>query len=223
MLPSLREDYLEAILLHVNKKGTPPSLHDIAQALNRTYGDVSLDIKELARAGDITLNADETIALTTAGEETGRQVIKKHETLQCFLTEILGMDTDAASNEACRIEHTISDETIDRLGSYLRTPFPEERPDGREPAGFRLRRRGAHDACGFAHSLVDFNEGEHLVVQNILGRACAKRLLDLGVVPGQEIIIRRKLKNQSIVVQVKGCDVALSPEIASAICVERLS
>ena len=79
MLPSLREDYLEAILLHVNKKGTPPSLHDIAQALNRTYGDVSLDIKELAQAGDITLNADETIALTTAGEETGRQVIKKQD------------------------------------------------------------------------------------------------------------------------------------------------
>jgi len=42
------------------------------------------------------------------------------------------------------------------------------------------------------------------------------------VVPGQLVVIKRKLRNGSIVVQVKECDVALSPENASAICVERI-
>jgi DtxR family Mn-dependent transcriptional regulator len=46
--------------------------------------------------------------------------------------------------------------------------------------------------------------------------------MDLGVVPGQKVLIKRKLRNRSIVVQVKDCDLALSPEIASAVCVERM-
>jgi DtxR family Mn-dependent transcriptional regulator len=60
-----------------------------------------------------------------------------------------------------------------------------------------------------------------VVVQRILGQERANRLLDLGVVPGERVRIKRKLANQSIVVQVKGCDVALSPEVAASVCVER--
>ena len=222
MLPSLREDYLENIILCTERNGAHPAVHDIAQVLDLADDNVSLDMEELARAGDITLNANGAIALTANGEVTGRQVIKKHATLQCFLTEILGMDSTSASDEACRIEHTVSDETIDRLDNYLKAPVPEGSDELiKRPVRLHLRRRRFHEPCRIAHPLVEFSEGEHLIVQNILGRACAKRLLDLGVVPGQEIVIRRKLKNQSIVVQVKGCDVALSPEIASAICVER--
>jgi len=41
------------------------------------------------------------------------------------------------------------------------------------------------------------------------------------MVPGEHVLIKRKLSNGALVVQVKGCDVALSPEIASAIGVER--
>lgn len=165
--------------------------------------------------------------LTAAGAETGRQVIKKHETLQCFLTDILGMDSLRASDEACKIEHTVSDETIDRLDVYLHAPVPQTpgNADAGPPVGpdrFCIRRGHQHGLCSHSQSLVDFDEGKRLVVRDILGRACAKRLLDLGVVPGQVVVIKRKLGNQSVVVQVKGCDVALSPEIASAICVELL-
>jgi DtxR family Mn-dependent transcriptional regulator len=87
--------------------------------------------------------------------------------------------------------------------------------------------------CGFAgnicdescapSSLLDFNEGDELVVRCILGQASAKRLLDLGVVPGEKVKIRRKHGKDALVVQVKGCDVALSPEIAAAVSVERYS
>ena len=223
MLPSLREDYLEAILIHSEKNQASPSTYDLAQALHVTNETVRSHMEELARSGDITLEKQGEIVLTAAGAETGRQVIKKHETLQCFLTEILGMDSSRASDEACRIEHTVSDETIDRLDVYLRAPVPQDSVGpGAGPDHFCIRRGQQHGLCRYSQSLVDFNEGERLVVRDILGRACAKRLLDLGVVPGQVVVIKRKLGNQSVVVQVKGCDVALSPEIASAICVELL-
>ena len=71
-------------------------------------------------------------------------------------------------------------------------------------------------------SISDYSEGEEVIIQCIHGRACAQRLLDLGLVPGERATIKRKLSNGALVVQVKGCDVAVSPEIASAIGVERL-
>ena len=223
MRASLREDFLEAILIHTGRHTHPPSAQDLGKVLHIDEGDVHTHLSELARLGDISLQKDGGIALTGQGMATGRQVIKKHETLQCFLTEILGMDTSSASDEACRIEHAVSDETIDRLGDYLRLPVPQSPPGGpAKPAMTCVRRFRRGDSCGYARSLVDFEEGDRLVVRDIFGRGCSKRLLDLGVVPGQLVVIKRKLRNRSIVVQVKECDVALSPEVASAICVERM-
>jgi DtxR family Mn-dependent transcriptional regulator len=213
MQSSLREDYLEAIQVLGEKNRCLPHDRDLAAALARIISEVKADLDDLSAHGDIVVSDDGSIALTEKGKSVAAGVIKKHETLQCFLSDILGMDTSAASNEACTLEHAISDETIDRLGNYLKKP----------PAG--------PGACGNADisfneictpfSLLDFNEGDSLVVRCILGQSCAKRLLDLGVVPGERVKIRRKLANRSLVLLVKGCDVALSPEIAAAVSVER--
>ena len=223
MLPSLREDYLEAILVFTTRQKSLPFAQGIADVLSIQKSEADIHVQELLGLGDITLQPDGRIELTPAGMAIGQQTIKKHETLQCFLTEILGMDSSSASDEACKIEHAVSDETIDRLGDYLRTPAPQQ-CGGQKGHLFRFCTRGSQrtSSCGLGQSLVDFCEGEHLIVRDILGRGCSKRLLDLGVVPGQQIIIKRKLKNQAVVVQVKDCDVALSPEIASAVCVERM-
>ena len=47
------------------------------------------------------------------------------------------------------------------------------------------------------------------------------RLIDLGVIPGELITLRRKLVNNAVVITVKGCDIALSPEVSANIMVER--
>jgi DtxR family Mn-dependent transcriptional regulator len=221
MKPSLREDFLEAILNHTRRYSSPPGAEDLSNGLAIDIGNVQAHLRELALRGDVVVDVKGAITLTDQGIATGNQILKKHETLQCFLSEILGMDTSAASVEACKIEHAVSDETIDRLGNYIRTPFPQS-PDiqGVKTTKFCPGRGQGNGSCGYAQSLGDFKEGQRLIVKDILGRGCSKRLLDLGVVPGEIVVIKRKLGNRSIVVQVKDCDVALSPEIASAICVE---
>jgi DtxR family Mn-dependent transcriptional regulator len=222
MLPSLREDYLEAVLLFTNRYTAPPTSQDIAAALHLSGPEVTAHLTELATGGDLSLSKTGSIILSEAGRETGQRVIKKHETLQCFLTEILGIDVSVASNEACRIEHAVSDDTIDRLGNYLRVPVITDASQGDHPETTVTRSSCIQGEPGQSFStLADFNEGDRLVVRSISGKSCAKRLLDLGVVPGQLVEIKRKLSNRSLVVQVKGCDVALSPEVATAIFVER--
>jgi DtxR family Mn-dependent transcriptional regulator len=213
MQSSLREDYLEAIMVYREINRKPPHDRDLAAALAKTGPEVKADLNKLSSNGDIVLSGDGSVTLSEKGKIVAAGVIKKHETLQCFLSDILGMDTASASNEACTLEHTISDETIDLLGDYLKNPPVTLRERGNTTISFK-------DVCT-PYSLLDFNEGDKLIVRCILGQSCAKRLLDLGVVPGERVTIRRKLSNRSLVLQVKGCDVALSPEIAAAVSVER--
>jgi DtxR family transcriptional regulator, Mn-dependent transcriptional regulator len=224
MLPSLREDCLEAIQLFFETRSQFPTHAELAAALVRPEEEVRQLAGQLAASGDIILPGDDTVTLSDKGRALGTCVLKKHETLQCFLSEMLGMDTSSASHEACTLEHTVSDETIDRLGEYLRRPrVAGEDVPGRivSDIGEQGSRRDPDSCTPF--SILDFNEGDHLIVRCILGQSCAKRLMDLGVVPGERILIRRKLANRSIVLQVKGCDVAISPEIAAAVSVDRSS
>ena len=210
MQPSLREDYLEAIQLFTEKNARPPHVEELASGPGKPVSHIRPDMEELVSGGDVTVSADGAVTLTAQGQQTGESVIKKHETLQCFLSEILGMDSSSASDEACTLEHAVSDETIDRLGQLI----------VKQDSARKVRR--GEDDCQ-CPSISDCAEGENVIIHCIHGRACAKRLLDLGMVPGEHASIKRKLPNGALVVQVKGCDVALSPEIASAIGVERSS
>jgi DtxR family Mn-dependent transcriptional regulator len=224
MQPSLREDYLEAIQHFTILNGHSPLPQDLAAVFGKPEPEIRSDLDDLRLSGDITIAADTAIILTKAGRSVGECVIKKHETLQFFLSEILGMDSSTASSEACTLEHSVSDETVDRLGNYLKKT---------RPSGDTIADRPKSAVCGYTGticdesctppSLLDFNEGDELVVRCILGQSCAKRLLDLGVVPGEKVTIRRKQGKDALVLQVKGCDVALSPEIAAAVSVERYS
>ena len=210
MLPSLREDYLEAIQQFSEKNAHPPRYEELAAALGKSESVMRSDMEDLVSSGDVSIMPEGVITLTGQGKQTGESVIKKHETLQCFLSEILGMDSSSASDEACTLEHAVSDETIDRLGQLI----------VKQDSARKVRR--GEDDCQ-CPSISDCAEGENVIIHCIHGRACAKRLLDLGMVPGKHASIKRKLPNGALVVQVKGCDVALSPEIASAIGVERSS
>jgi DtxR family Mn-dependent transcriptional regulator len=225
MQPSLREDYLEAIQLFSEKNARFPCYEELASERSKPVSQVRSDMAELVSGGDVTVSADTVISLTARGKQTGTSVMKKHETLQCFLSEILGMDSSSASHEACTLEHSVSDETIDRLGRLIVNHDHQrhhEKGKHRKPAGDRICRMNTDEFCQ-SPGISDFSEGEEVIIQCIHGRGCAQRLLDLGLVPGERAIIKRKLSNGALVVQVKGCDVAVSPEIASAIGVERSS
>jgi DtxR family Mn-dependent transcriptional regulator len=224
MQTSLREDYLEAIQQFSEKNAHPPRYAELAGILGKPESVVRSAMEDLVSSGDVSIIRGEVIELTGQGRQTGESVIKKHETLQCFLSEILGMDTTAASDEACTLEHAVSDETIDRLGRLIVTRdgvWQHRRRRQEKGRGFSPYSEYDHDcACP---SISDCDEGEHVIIHCIHGKACAKRLLDLGMVPGERAVIKRKLSDGALVVQIKGCDVAISPEIASAIGVERLS
>jgi len=206
MLPSTFEDYLEAILTITENGGESATLAEIAAALDTGKETAGTTVAALVEEGYLERTDGDAVRLTEKGLSVASVVARKHRVLQCFLTEMLGVDADAANKEACTLEHGISDETIDRLSSYM---------DGAQSPPGRMGRCHGRDC-----TLLDCKEGDTVRVAMMRGPRRHRRLLDLGIFPGETVQIRRKLPNQSVVVRVKGCDIAISPEIAASIVVE---
>jgi Mn-dependent DtxR family transcriptional regulator len=111
------EDYLEAILVIRNKKGNVRSL-DVAEHLGVTKPSVSNAVKILRKGGMITMDDSKRLLLTEAGEEVARKVYERHILLTSWL-ESIGVSPETAEDDACKIEHDISDITFSALKAYM--------------------------------------------------------------------------------------------------------
>ena len=111
------EDYLEAILRLREQKGFVRSV-DIAALLGVTKPSVSFAMKKLRENGYITMAEDNLITLTETGAEIALRVYNRHKTLVTVLTSI-GVSEETAREDACKIEHDISEETFEALRRQL--------------------------------------------------------------------------------------------------------
>ena len=200
MRGDLPEDILEEIL---NLKKDRTARRDLSELEMRGKEAFDAALGRLKENGCL-LEDDQGLYLSEKGQKRAESVARKHAVLANFLTNVLGQKPDAAPEEACRLEHKISTETINKLDSFLDRTVPKS---------------GAE--------FTDHNEltqkGELLHVALIQEFAKHSRLLDMGIIPGELITLRRRLGNNAVVVKVKDCEVALSPEVAANIMVERCS
>lgn len=104
------ENYLETILILKRENGVVRSV-DVAQRLGFTKPSISRAMALLRGSGYITM-AGGMIEMTEIGRETADQIYERHTLLTEFLRE-LGVTPEIAAQDACRIEHVISDETLD--------------------------------------------------------------------------------------------------------------
>jgi len=213
MEPSpLREDILEALFKVQTSGSKKPVPEDIASMLGRSPAEIHAQLRELEHEGALIFDPDGYLILTPLGKDTGGRVMRKHRILECFFSEMLGMSPDTASEEACTLEHGVSDDTIERLGRYIRSPGMRVCPGGLQT---RKRWQGS--------TVIECSEGDELIVSCIRCDGPDARLGDLGILPGEHIRLVRRIPRNGVVIRVKGCDIALSEEIASSILVERTS
>ena len=111
------QDYLEMILMIREQKGYVRSV-DVAQALGVTKPSVSIAMKKLRESGYITFDKDNYILLSVSGEKVARHMYERHKTLPGLLMR-LGVSEETAKEDACKIEHDISDETFEAIRRYI--------------------------------------------------------------------------------------------------------
>ena len=104
-----QEDYLERILQISQKKESVHAI-DIAREMNFSKPSVSIAMNKLKEAGYIEINDKGEITLTESGKEIAEKTLEKHIILTKMLM-YLGVKEEIAMEDACRMEHDISDET----------------------------------------------------------------------------------------------------------------
>ena len=110
------EDYLEAILVLREKNGVVHSI-DVAQYLGYSKPSVSRAVSLLRGEGYLTMEKDGRLELTQAGVEVAHNIYERHRFLKQWLIH-LGVSSETAEDDACKIEHNISDETFQCLKRY---------------------------------------------------------------------------------------------------------
>lgn len=111
------EDYLETMLMMREQHGYIRSV-DVAEHLGVTKPSVSYAVKRLRENGYLLMDADGRITLTQKGEAIAQRTYERHRVLTEFLVEI-GVPETNAREDACKIEHDISEETFSAIRRLL--------------------------------------------------------------------------------------------------------
>lgn len=117
-LSSSSEDYLEAIYQLGGTNNAVRSV-DLAEKLEVSKASVNKAVNNLKNAGFVEQPHYGDISLTERGLLYAKGVLNRHEVLTKFLVEVLGVDAEVAQEEACTMEHAISDDTLSKWIEFM--------------------------------------------------------------------------------------------------------
>lgn len=112
------EDYLEAVFVLAGSN-SEVRLTDIAAMLNVSKPSANRAVNTLTQKGFLIHEAYGAVTLTPEGETYAASVLHRHKLLKHFLNDTLGVNEQTAEEDACKMEHVMSAETIEKLYDYL--------------------------------------------------------------------------------------------------------
>jgi DtxR family Mn-dependent transcriptional regulator len=228
------EDYLETVFELVRDQKVA-RVKDIAAARGVRPGSVSPAMRRLADLRLVEYERREYITLTSEGERRARRIVARHQILARLFGEILRMDPAPAQQDACALEHSLSDEAVDRLVRFFEflAACPEARdflerfhacslvhddvPGCDRVCSARDRPRAAGEPA--RRRLGDLVPGERASVTQVDGRGeVRQRLLDAGIMPGVDVEVDRATPSGDVLwITLGGFRLSLSREEAEAV------
>lgn len=122
-----KEDYLSVIYKSSDSNGVIKA-NQIAEKLNISGAAVTDMLRKLSKEGYVDYKRYKGIRLTSSGEDYARSMVRRHRIWEVFLHQIVGLPWDKVHNEAENLEHSSSDELIERMEEML--DYPEFDPHG---------------------------------------------------------------------------------------------
>lgn len=228
------EEYLEAIY-NLTRGGKTATTSEISKRLNISPASVTEMFKKLAADEYISYAPYQGVTLTGKGKSLGQKMARKHRLLERFLHDTLKIGKEKVHEEACAMEHTLSDEAERALCQALK--YPDRCPDDRQTippcnlnfascqecmewnkGNFEEIRKREKDVI----SLLELKTKTEAKIAFIRGgKGMLQRLCDMGLTPGIKITVSRiaPLKGP-VEINIRGCKLALGNRIADNIFVE---
>ena len=211
-----KEDYLSIIFKFQDAEGEIKPIA-VAQKLHISQAAVTDMLKKLAAERYILYEKYKGIRLTQRGEEFARNIVRRHRIWEVFLHRVIGMPWDKVHQEAHQLEHSSSDNLIDRLEELLR--YPEFDPHG-DPIPSK---NGKIPKVKKHLPLSGLKGGESGVVirVNDFDEQFLNYLTALGIGLNEIILVKEKRGfDNSLLVLIKGKQWNISQKLAENIFVE---
>lgn len=161
------------------------SIRDIAARMNVSLASASEKVKHLTEQGYLHHEWREGVALSEQGRQIALRVLRKNRLIAAFLVQMADYQIDEVPEEACRLEHAISDRLADRLEALLGYPQVD-------PHGYPIPSRDGTIAMDSYPSLADASPGDTVMVQCLhdLDSQRLRYIRTLGLLPGTQLVVR---------------------------------
>ncbi|MFH1834710.1 MAG: metal-dependent transcriptional regulator [Methanobacteriota archaeon] len=209
-----REEYLETIY-GLTEEADSAKTSEIAKQLNVKPASVTEMLKKLASEGYIKYQPYHGSSLTKKGLAYGKKIKRKHRLLERFLYDVLGIRKSKVHEQACQMEHSLSDEAADALDRVL--DYPLVCPDD----GMLIPQKHVQIRKG-ERRLVNIDSGDSVsVIRYVGGRGVESNLRTLGIGAGKVIkVVTKEPYGGPLVVRVGNTTVTLGRGMASKIIVK---
>ncbi|MCW2600606.1 MAG: iron (metal) dependent repressor, DtxR family [Frankiales bacterium] len=209
------EQYLETIL-ELEEFGIPPMRARLVDRLGVSAPAVSETVKRLEREGYLTLDSDRVLHLTESGREYATAVLRRHRLAELLLVDVLKVPWSQVHEEACRLEHAISDNLESHLVKLLGDP-------GACPHGNPIPGSANVVDPGPLQPLASVPSGTPCVVRRIDEHLQTqldhmRELEQARLLPGQRVTVSEG-DDDLIVLNVDGVTVALERIVATEVYV----
>lgn len=223
------EEYLEAIY-SFNEKGELARNIELAKRLRVAPPSVTQMIKKLTNEGLVIYEPYKGVMLTGKGMAFAQKVVRKHRLLERFLHDFLGLGRNKVHDEACKLEHSLSDEVAAALCKALEQPdtCPDDgNPippcpldvDDCEQCAAVGEEEGSFKLLTELSNLKPGEEGEIAFIRG--GTTACQRLLDMGLTRGTRVrVVNAAPFRGPVEVEVRGSTLAIGRGLASHVFVE---
>jgi len=207
-----REDYLLRILRLTEGEGVAKTT-DIAALMNVSAASVTEMLRALDNEGLIIYRKYRGVSLTAEGLAHAKRIRDKHQIAERFLMDVLDKDQGSAHEEACRMEHILSDESAKNMCRIIGgTDMAECEVCGTECvkhiSGIPLNRISAGVSGRISHLKCDDPER-------------IRKLVSIGFVPGRSVsLVNRTTNNGPMIFHMGESNIALDQELASFVFVD---
>ena len=241
------EDYLEAIFLIVKEKQAARA-KDISDRLKVARSSVTGALRALAERNLINYVPYDVITLTRQGQSTAEKIVRRHEVLRDFLIKVLSVEEKEADEAACRMEHAVTNEIIERFVAFAEfiDRCPRANANWLQSFGYHCEHEKSANGCEKClestlenvrdQSMKSSSEttetttldevkcGEKASIVRISGSgSIRRRLLDMGATNGTIIEVERVAPlGDPIELKIKGYHLSLRKEEAKRIIVQSI-
>jgi len=214
------QDYLKHIY-ELNEDGVPASTTELAGLLNVAPASVTGMLQKLAASKPplVIYKKHQGVTLTKAGERAALEVIRHHRLLETYLVSALGYAWDEVHEEACRLEHVISEDFETRIAEALGNPT-------RDPHGDLIPTEDLIMPADDTRSLASLRTDESATVMRVANNdpALLRHLSEIGLVPDAKVVVKGFSEfdgNLTLHVEGRKSNVVLGTAITSQVFVER--